>query len=93
MNPKKHNPQQAEFSNKRVTRTRAKTNLFLSVNFLEANLDIARGNPELFVFSLATFCMEYIVIFGRDRGETKLRHQSTGERINNRPREPAIQSN
>lgn len=37
--------------------------------------------------------MEYIVIFGHDRSESKLRHQPAGERINNRPREPAIQNN
>ena len=36
--------------------------------------------------------MEYIVIFGHDRSESKLRHQPAGERINNRPREPAIQN-
>ena len=36
--------------------------------------------------------MEYIVIFGHDKSESKLRHQPAGERINNRPREPAIQN-
>jgi len=36
--------------------------------------------------------MEYIVIFGHDKSESKLRHQPAGERINNRPREPAIRN-
>ena len=37
--------------------------------------------------------MEYIVIFGHDRSETKLRHQPTGERINNRQVSPPYRAN
>lgn len=89
---RKYFPPTDESFNWCVIRTKAKSD-FLIAPFSGIILDIAHNHPELFsFFSRTSCCMECIVIYGRDRIETKLRHQSAGERVNNRPLEPAIQT-